>query len=119
MNPIYYIDRFNPNSTYHLSLGISYPNSADKIRSKGLNPGGDIFIHGKCVTIGCLPMTDEIIERIYLLAIYSKDSGQKQIPVSIFPFKMTEENLRLAENTGLGKVWISFWKDLAKHYNSN
>ena len=116
---IYYIDRFNPNSTYHLSLGISYPNSADEIRSKGLNPGGDIFIHGKCVTIGCLPMTDGIIEQIYLLAIYSKDSGQKQIPVSIFPFKMTEENLRLAENTGLGKMWISFWRDLAKHNNSN
>lgn len=116
---IYYIDRFNPNSLYHLSLGISYPNSTDKIRSKGLNPGGDIFIHGKCVTIGCLPMTDDLIEQIYLLAVYAKNGGQKQIPVRIFPFKMTEENLQMAQNTALGKRWISFWRDLAKVYNVN
>jgi murein L,D-transpeptidase YafK len=49
---IYYINRFNPSSSYYLSLGINYPNNVDKIRSKGLNPGGDIFIHGSCVTIG-------------------------------------------------------------------
>jgi murein L,D-transpeptidase YafK len=114
----YFIDRFNPNSQYHLSLGISYPNNIDKKRSEGLNPGGDIFIHGKCVTIGCLPMTDEIIEQIYLLAVYARNSGQKQIPVSIFPFRMTNENLRLAENTELGKLWISFWRELAKHHNN-
>jgi murein L,D-transpeptidase YafK len=53
----YYIDRFNPVSNFHLSLGINYPNQADKTRSGRLNPGGDIFIHGNCVTIGCIPIT--------------------------------------------------------------
>lgn len=45
----YAIDYGNPNSSYHLSLHISYPNAADKAfaRSYGRSPGGDIFIHGQ------------------------------------------------------------------------
>ena len=48
----YHIDRFNPASSFYLSLGLNYPNSADKRRNPGGNLGGDIFIHGNCVTIG-------------------------------------------------------------------
>ena len=46
---IYWIDRRNPNSRFHLSLGISYPNERDRERAKqlGKSPGGDIFIHGQ------------------------------------------------------------------------
>ena len=45
----YYIDRKNPKSAYHLSLGISYPNKNDKAEAKqlGKSPGKDIFIHGR------------------------------------------------------------------------
>jgi len=45
----YYIDRRNLNSAFYLSLGISYPNPADvaKAKAEGVNPGGDIFIHGE------------------------------------------------------------------------
>src|SRR5690606_38541321 len=50
----YYIDRFNPSSNFYLSLGLNYPNAADKRNSKANHLGGDIFIHGSCVTIGCL-----------------------------------------------------------------
>jgi murein L,D-transpeptidase YafK len=113
---IYTIDRFNPTSLYHLSLGISYPNSTDKVRSNGLNPGGDIFIHGRCVTIGCLPMTDAIIEQIYLLAIHAKQANKAAIEVEIYPFRLTDKNLQAAKNTETGKKWMPFWVVLALKY---
>ena len=53
----YEMSRFNPWSSYHLSLGVSYPNASD--RKKGHRPlGGDILLHGDCVTIGCIPIED-------------------------------------------------------------
>ncbi len=68
----YHIERFNPTSNFYLSLGLNYPNLSDKRKSNEINLGGDIFIHGSCVTIGCLPMTDNFIKEIYLLAVYAK-----------------------------------------------
>jgi murein L,D-transpeptidase YafK len=86
----YYIDRFNPASNFHLSLGLNYPNKADKIRSNASDLGGDIFIHGNCVSIGCLAMTDESIKEIYTLAIMARNSNQMKIPVIIAPFTMLQ-----------------------------
>jgi len=114
----YQMDRFNPASHYHLSLGINYPNAADKLKTRAADPGGDIFIHGNCVTIGCLPMTDKVIEEIYLVAVYARDSGQKGIPVYIFPFRMTEENMKK-----YGKAYRhepdmrSFWRNLKQGHD--
>ncbi|MEM6619370.1 MAG: L,D-transpeptidase family protein [Pseudomonadota bacterium] len=74
---LYYIDRRNPNSRFHLSLGISYPNAADRAyaRERGKSPGGDIFIHGgpdlrkwfgkKDWTWGCIAVKDREMETIY------------------------------------------------------
>ncbi len=72
----YYIDRKNPNSAFHLSLGISYPNEADRAaaREAGVSPGGDIFIHGARRpgdkrgpdwTAGCISVSNREIEEIY------------------------------------------------------
>jgi murein L,D-transpeptidase YafK len=83
----YYINEFNPTSNYHLSLGLNYPNASDKILSDSLRPGGDIYIHGSCVTVGCIPLTDEYIEEVYILAAYAKASGQDYIPVHIYPVR--------------------------------
>lgn len=74
----YTIDRRNPNSRYHLSVGIDYPNAADRAyaASQGKDPGGEIFIHGvgsakgntpKDWTLGCIAVTDRQIERIYAM----------------------------------------------------
>lgn len=75
---IYLIDRRNPNSRFHLSLGISYPNNFDrnKARAMGKSPGGDIFIHGqrhplrrdkKDWTWGCISVTNDEMEDIYAM----------------------------------------------------
>jgi murein L,D-transpeptidase YafK len=111
----YYIDRFNPYSSYYLSLGISYPNKSDQLKSASKELGGDIFIHGHCVTIGCMPMTDDKIKEIYLFAVHAKNNGQMKIPVYIFPFRMNDANM----NT-YGKKYeknILFWKNLKMGYD--
>ena len=71
----YVIDRRNPKSAYHLSLHVSYPNEADRerARSLGVEPGGDIMIHGgrerreTDSTRGCIAVTDAEIEEIWNL----------------------------------------------------
>ncbi|PTW50514.1 MULTISPECIES: L,D-transpeptidase family protein [Rhodovulum] len=74
----YYIDRRNPNSEFHLSIGISYPNEADieEAKALGKKPGGDIFIHGRARknrrrkgdwTAGCISVTDAEMEDIYAM----------------------------------------------------
>ena len=83
----YYINEFNPNSTYYLSLGLNYPNASDKVLSDSLHPGGDIYIHGSCVTVGCIPLTDKQIDELYILAAYAKNNGQDYIPVHIYPIR--------------------------------
>ena len=83
----YYINQFNPKSSYHLSLGLNYPNASDRILSDSIAPGGDIYIHGSCITVGCIPIQDPQIEEVYLLAMNAKNNGQDFIPVHIFPVR--------------------------------
>ncbi|MBP7653543.1 L,D-transpeptidase family protein [Candidatus Dependentiae bacterium] len=90
----YFIERFNPVSNFYLSLGINYPNQSDKILGDKINPGGDIFIHGSDVTIGCIPLGDEYIKELYLVAIDVKSKYNENIQVHIFPCKMTDENMK-------------------------
>jgi murein L,D-transpeptidase YafK/uncharacterized protein (DUF2164 family) len=81
----YCINEFNPRSQYHLSLGLNYPNASDRLLCDLSQPGGDIYIHGSCVTTGCIPITDGQIEELYVLTAFAKDMGQDFIPVHIFP----------------------------------
>ncbi|MBP6411700.1 MAG: L,D-transpeptidase family protein, partial [Pseudarcicella sp.] len=107
----YHIDRFNPLSSFHLSLGINYPNASDKILGKE-KPGSDIFIHGSDVTVGCVPLTDDKIKEVYALAVQARNGGQKQIEVHIFPFELTDNKL----NRHLENPSYTFWKSLQKGY---
>ncbi len=109
----YHIERYNPASSYYLSLGVSYPNSADKKKSNSSNLGGDIFIHGECVTIGCMPMTNDKIKEIYIYAIQARAAGQVKIPVYIFPFKMSDDNIRIYKAKYKNQPdLISFWNNI-------
>jgi murein L,D-transpeptidase YafK len=83
----YYINEFNPKSTYYLSLGLNYPNESDKVLSDLYRPGAAIYIHGSCVTVGCIPIMDEQIGELYTLAAHAKSEGQDYIPVHIFPIR--------------------------------
>ena len=83
----YYINEFNPNSAYHLSLGLNYPNASDRLLSDSLRPGNSIYIHGSCVSTGCIAVSDAPIEELYLLASQAKEQGQDFIPVHVYPVK--------------------------------
>lgn len=111
----YKINVFNPESTYYLSLGLGYPNKVDLTRTgKGRKPGDDIYIHGNCVTVGCIPLTNDKIKEVYLLAIYAKSGGQNEISVHIFPFKMSDENLK--KFGAQHQDQLSFWQNLQHVY---
>lgn len=112
----YQVDRFNPYSNFYLSLGVNYPNASDRILGNKGNLGGDIFIHGSCVTIGCMPLTDDKIKEVYLMAVEAKSSGQVKIPVHIFPFRMNEGNMKKFEKKYDDSKLISFWKNIQIGY---
>ena len=84
-----FIEVFNPKSDYYLSLGINYPNAADSVLGFKENLGNDIYIHGNCVSVGCIPITDEKIKELYTIADGARKSGQNTIRVDIFPFKFS------------------------------
>lgn len=87
----YFIKSFNPLSNYHLSLELNYPNASDRLLSDSIKPGSDIFIHGGCLTQGCIPIKDIPMEELYVLAAYAQLQGQDFIPVHIFPINYNLE----------------------------
>lgn len=114
----YHIDIFNPFSNFYLSLRVSYPNYSDRILGKKGKLGGDIYIHGACCTIGCIPITDDKIKELYLLAIEAKNAGQSKIPVIIFPAKLDAKNFKsLKEKYNKKPKLISLWENLKTGYD--
>jgi murein L,D-transpeptidase YafK len=86
----YYLNEFKPNSQYTMALGVSYPNASDRVLSDSIRPGSDIYIHGSCVTVGCIPLTDEPIKELYVLAASTRHAGQDFIPIHVFPIKFNQ-----------------------------
>ncbi len=87
----YYINEFNANSVYHLALGLNYPNASDRVLSDSLQPGSDIYIHGNCVSVGCIPVNDKQIEELYVITSSAWNNGQDFIPVHIYPIKYNQK----------------------------
>lgn len=108
----YYIDRFNNNSKYYLSLRINYPNASDVILGDK-TPGSDIFIHGGVNTVGCIPITDDCIKEIYIVALDTALNTNKKINVHIYPYYMNDYNhinfKKIYENR---KATILFWDSI-------
>ena len=85
---VYGIEYLNPNSSFYLSMKVSYPNAADRQRAKAdgrTKLGGDIMIHGKNVTVGCVPIGDDAIEDVFYLV---NAVGIKNVSVIIAPYDM-------------------------------
>ena len=108
----YYVPpaRLNPNSRFHLSFNLGYPNEYDQAYHR---TGDHLMVHGNRVSIGCFAMTDKKIEEIYTLCDAALRNGQKFFRVHSFPFRMTNE--RLTEERG--NPWWSFWKNLKEGYD--
>ena len=120
----YHINEFNPKSTYHLSLGLNYPNISDRILGDISRPGGDIYIHGSCVTVGCIPLTDPMIEELYTITAHAKNQGQDFIPVHIFPIKFTVKRsidylAKLTKDDTQLKDFTSHLEDAYNYFEKN
>ncbi len=114
----YYIDEFNPRSAYHLSLRVSYPNLSDRMRREVVALGGDIFVHGGCETVGCVPIENANIQEVYWLAAQAMDEGQQVIPIHIFPSRMDDSRRRWLEHTFRpDPELLAFWTNLAEGYD--
>jgi murein L,D-transpeptidase YafK len=109
----YKVNFFNAFSDYYLGMQINYPNQSDLILGK--RPfGGQIMIHGNCVTIGCIPITDDKIRELYLICLFSKGAGH-DVSVDGYPFKLTIPNLEKAKSAD--KKLLDFWLNLKIIYD--
>ena len=102
--------RMNPNSRFHLSFDLGYPNTLERKQGR---TGSFLMIHGNCVSTGCYAMGDRQIEEIYLLADAALDGGQSFFRVHCFPFRMSPERLKRES----GKRWHNFWLNLKQGYD--
>lgn len=100
----------NPNSKYHLAFNLGFPNSYDRLHNR---TGSALMIHGDCISMGCYAIGDEKIEEIYQLVEKALDSGQKEVQVHIFPFRMTEDIMLEYSNN----EWYNFWGNLKEGYD--
>ena len=100
----------NPNSNFHLSFNIGYPNQHDEAHGW---TGNSIMVHGKCRSWGCYALSDRDIEEVYALVDAGLRYGQSGVPVHIFPFKMTDENMKRYQ----GHFWKGFWENLKVGYD--
>ena len=106
---IYKISSLNPNSAYHLSMKLNYPNKFDLnwAKKEGREyPGTNIFIHGKAVSIGCLAMGDKVIEELFYLV---KTVGLKNVKVIISPSDPRIQSLS-PQNSSPGWVNVLYQK---------
>ena len=112
---IYSVTHLNPNSSYHLSMKLDYPNTYDQYyaqREGRTHPGSNIFIHGKKVSIGCLAMGDRAIEELFTLAYRT---GIENIEVLIAPKDPRRYELR--PSRGMPN-WVSgLYQQLTRRYN--
>ena len=114
---IYHINIFNPYSSFYLSLGLNYPNKSDRILGNKERPGSDIYIHGSCATIGCIPITDDKIKELYILAVEARDQGQERIPVHIYPTRLTDKNRTDLNSVSDVVSTLQLWDDLKNVYD--
>jgi murein L,D-transpeptidase YafK len=108
----YTLDQFNPFSQFHLSMRVSYPNEAD--RRLGERPlGGAIYVHGNCMSIGCIAIEDGPIEALYLMVLEARARMKRDVPIHIFPRRLDAKGLAaLEKHPRATPRLVSFWRGL-------
>jgi hypothetical protein len=115
---LYRIESLNPNSRFHLSLRINYPNEADRAQAKAegrKNLGGDIMIHGNAVSIGCLAMGDTAAEELFVLAART---GLRNIQVILSPFDFRVRQIprpKPGEPEWIGDLYATIKTELGRY----
>ena len=114
----YKISELNPFSKYYLSMEINYPNASDSIRGVRGHLGNHIFIHGSCISSGCLAITNDRIKELFVYCIEAYNSGQEEIGMTIYPARLNDANYSgLISNFSKDKDKISLWADLKESHD--
>jgi murein L,D-transpeptidase YafK len=115
---IYRITELNPNSRFHLSMKLDYPNSYDRMKAREdgrSHLGGDIYIHGKAKSKGCLALADAAIEELFVLAA---KTGIENTKVLIVPYDFRQKTPRMdPENSPawLPELYEQLGQELVKY----
>ena len=81
--------------------------------------GGDIFVHGSCVTIGCVPIGDDAIKELYVVAVEARAAGQARIPIHLFPTRLDAGGLAYLDRLpGADRALKEFWHGLRPGYDA-
>ena len=102
--------QMNPKSEHYLSFNIGYPNAYDKAHKR---TGKHLMVHGGCRSAGCYAITDDAITELFTLAREAFSKGQRDFPVSAFPFRPTEAQLARSKD----HPWYAFWLSLKEGYD--
>jgi murein L,D-transpeptidase YafK len=102
--------QLNPDSAYHLAFNLGFPNAYDQAHGR---TGSYLMVHGDCLSIGCYAMTDTGIDDIYGIVEAALRAGQPEVPVHVFPFRMTAKNLASRD----GHRWAGFWANLKEGHD--
>ncbi len=101
----------NPNSEYHLSFNLGFPNAFDQSLGR---TGSHLMVHGDCSSRGCYAMTDDYMTEIYAFAREALRGGrQDAFQVQAFPFRMTPENMARYRSS----PHFDYWKMLKTGYD--
>lgn len=103
-------NQLKPDSRFYKAINIGFPNQYD--REHGYD-GKYLMIHGACVSVGCYAMTDAGIDQIFQYVTGALVFGQPGVKVSIYPFRMTDDNMKRHQYS----YHIDFWKQLKPGYD--
>jgi murein L,D-transpeptidase YafK len=104
------LKQLNPESAYYRAFNLGFPNAYDRAHGRS---GSLLMVHGDCLSIGCYAMTDKGIDDIYRIVETALRKGQPEVPVHVFPFRMTDANLSRFS----GSRWASFWLNLKQGHD--
>ena len=103
--------QLNPQSSYHLSFNLGYPNAYDRAHGR---TGNYLMVHGHCVSIGCYAMGDANIEQIYTLLDAALRGGQRRVDVHVFPFRFDKP----PRTDWRAQRWGDFWGNLKQGHDA-
>lgn len=111
----YEVGHLNPNSSYHLSLFVTYPNATDVAHSKVPRKamGGEIFIHGRAVTIGCIPLGDDAIEEVFTLVAQARE-GKRHVVIAPVDFRKRPGFRLEGEEAWVGRLYAELESTLSE-----
>ena len=107
-------------SNFYLSYKVSYPNKSDSILGNKSSYGGQIFVHGDSLTIGCLPMSDDVIKELYWCNVQAQNNKDTNyfIPIHIYPCRMNAGNWAyLKSYFNFDNKRLEFWRNLQDGFN--